>query len=218
MKKQPIRRCVITLLLLLPPSVLAASPPKQVIEEGAEKVRSVLRQKSKKGSPEEKSQKENLKTVVDGFLDYRELSRRSLGPHWEGRSSKEQDEFTTLLRDLIEASYTSAIRNNVEFTMKYESEEISEEDNTAVVAAVASAKTSKGKSVSEDLVFHLFLKTSRWMIFDVEFGEVSLVRHYRGEFNRKIKKESYQALVAAMQKKLKEIREGKPAEKEWKLQ
>ena len=47
------------------------------------------------------------------------------------------------------------------------------------------------------------------MIYDVEFGDVSLVRHYRGEFNRKIKKESYAALIKAMKSKLNEIKTGK---------
>jgi hypothetical protein len=32
------------------------------------------------------------------------------------------------------------------------------------------------------------------------------VRHYRGEFNRKIKKEGYPALLTAMRKKLTEIK------------
>jgi hypothetical protein len=51
----------------------------------------------------------------------------------------------------------------------------------------------------------------------VEFGDVSLVRHYRGEFNRKIKKESYQALVEVMREKLAEIRSGKKSEREVEL-
>ncbi len=59
------------------------------------------------------------------------------------------------------------------------------------------------------LNFHLYLKNRIWLMYDVEFGDVSLVRHYRGEFNRKIKKESYKALLTAMQKKLKEIESGK---------
>jgi len=191
------------------PVAWAAVSPQQVIRESAEKVRVILRKKVKKGSPAAKQQKEKLKKVVDDFLDYHELSRRSLGPHWTERTSEEQEEFTRLLRDLIEASYTSTISKNIDFKMEYEDEEINEDEAQADVTAVASAKNKKGKTVSEDLTFHLYLKQRSWLIFDVEFGDVSLVRHYRGEFNRKIKKESYQALVAAMRKKLDEIRSGK---------
>jgi phospholipid transport system substrate-binding protein len=189
-------------------SLQAAPAPQKVIEEASEQVRSILKKKVKKGSKAAKAQKSKLKKIVDKFLDYHELSKRSLGPHWKDRSPEEQTEFTQLLRDLIEEAYTQPISDNIEFTMEYEDEEIAE-DGTAAVMAVASTKNKKGKTVSEDLTFHLYLKTKKWMIYDVEFGDVSLVRHYRGEFNRKIKKESYAALIKAMKNKLKEIKSGK---------
>ncbi|MBW1870795.1 MAG: ABC transporter substrate-binding protein [Deltaproteobacteria bacterium] len=210
MKKKTIYSALIAMsLTILTTTGLAAPSPQEVIKDGAEEVRKILTKKTKKGSPAEKVQKEKLKKVVDGFLDYQELSRRSLGPHWKDRSEEEKTEFTKLLRDLIEASYTSTISDNIEFSMEYEEEEIDEDTMTATVASVASAKNKKGKTVSEDLTFHLYLKKRIWLMYDVEFGDVSLVRHYRGEFNRKIKKESYKALLTAMQKKLKEIESGK---------
>ncbi len=202
--------------LLLAPAARAARSPAQVIQEGSEQVRAILKVKVPKDSPAEQQQKEQLKKVVDGFLDYQELARLSLGPHWKDRSEAERAEFTQLLRELIEASYTGSIRNNADYTLEIEEDEISADGSKADVIAVASAKNSKGKTVSEDLTFHLFLKQRAWMIFDVEFGDLSLVRHYRGEFNRKIKKESYPALVEVMRKKLEEIRAGK-LEKKLKL-
>jgi phospholipid transport system substrate-binding protein len=198
---------VILLALCLPFSLQAAPAPQQVIQDASEQVRSILKKKVKKGTKAAKAQKKKLKKIVDKFLDYHELSKRSLGPHWKDRSAEEQTEFTQLLRDLIEEAYTQPISDNIEFTMEYEDEEI-EDDGTAAVMAVASTKNKKGKTVSEDLTFHLYLKTKKWMIYDVEFGDVSLVRHYRGEFNRKIKKESYAALIKAMKKKLNEIKSG----------
>ena len=200
---------VIALALCVPLSLHAAPPPQKVIQDASEQVRTVLKKKVKKGSKAAETQKKKLKKIVDKFLDYHELSKRSLGPHWKDRSSAEQTEFTQLLRDLIEEAYTQPISDNIEFTMEYEEEEIGDDGATASVWAVASTKNKKGKTVSEDLTFHLYLKAKKWMIYDVEFGDVSLVRHYRGEFNRKIKKESYAALIKAMKKKLDEIKAGK---------
>jgi phospholipid transport system substrate-binding protein len=208
MKTMKIQFITVVLAICLPLSLQAAPAPQKVIEDASEQVRSILKKKIKKGSKAAKAQKKKLKKIVDKFLDYHELSKRSLGPHWKDRSPEEQTEFTQLLRDLIEEAYTQPISDNIEFTMEYEDEEIAE-DGTAAVMAVASTKNKKGKTVSEDLTFHLYLKTKKWMIYDVEFGDVSLVRHYRGEFNRKIKKESYAALLKAMKNKLKEIKSGK---------
>jgi phospholipid transport system substrate-binding protein len=207
--KKAFQTAVVVLALSFPPGLQAAPPPQQIIQDASEQVRSILKKKVRKGSKAEKTQKSKLKEIVDKFLDYHELSKRSLGPHWKDRSPEEQTEFIQLLRDLIEEAYTQPISDNIEFTMEYEEEEIAEDGATASVAAVASTKNKKGKTVSEDLTFHLYLTSKKWMIYDVEFGDVSLVRHYRGEFNRKIKKESYPALIAAMKKKLDEIRSGK---------
>jgi ABC-type transporter MlaC component len=168
--KQTLMTALVALALCVPQGLKAAPPPQKVIQDASEQVRSILKKKVKKGSKAARTQKRRLKKIVDKFLDYHELSKRSL---------------------------------------EYEEEEIGEDGTTASVIAVASTKNKKGKTVSEDLTFHLYLKTRKWMVYDVEFGDVSLVRHYRGEFNRKIKKESYAALIEAMKKKLDEIRSGK---------
>ncbi len=213
MKSKMKSRCHCALLALgllwLTPQALAAPSPKQTIEQSAEEVRTILRKKTTKDSAEEKKQKEDLKKAVDRFLDYASLAQKSLGPHWDTLNAKQRDEFSQLLRDLIEASYTSAIQSNIDFTLTYDAEEIKPDGSGASVSAVASAKSGKGKTVSEDLTFTLHLKDKKWMVYDVEFGDVSLVRHYRGEFNRKIKKDGYPALLTAMKKKLNEIRAGK---------
>ena len=205
------------ILLGLPATGLAAAAPRQVINDASEQVRGILKTKVAKGSKAESAQKAKLKKVVDDFLDYTELSKRALGPHWKARTAEEQTEFVDLLRELIEASYEGAIRKNANYTLKIEDEELDEADSKARIFAVASAKTKKGKQVSEDLTFHLYLKDRAWMIWDVEFGDVSLVRHYRGEFNRKIKKESYAALLKVMRQKLTDIKSGKKVEKKIKL-
>jgi phospholipid transport system substrate-binding protein len=196
-------------LALIPHLVWAVETPQKVIQDGASQVREILKKKVTKGSAEEQVQKTKLKKVVDGFLDYRELAMRSLGPHWKERTPVEQRDFVQLLRDLIDASYTGAIRNNINFEMKYLPEEIDPDGANASVPTVASTKDSKGKVVSMDILFHLYLKDTKWMIYDIEFDDLSLVRHYRSEFNRKIKKESYAALITVMKKKLEEVKSGK---------
>ncbi len=186
----------------------AQTTPKQVIQAAAEDVRAILRVKTKPNTPRHKQQMAKLKKIVDQFVDYTELGKRSLGPHWKDRSAKEQQEFVQTLRDLIEESYTRPISDNIDFTMQYEDEELSE-DGKATVWSIASSKDKKGKPVSEDLTFHLYRTGEVWKIYDIEFGDVSMVRHYRGEFNRKIKKESFEALMQAMRKKLNETKKGK---------
>jgi phospholipid transport system substrate-binding protein len=212
MMTAPQVKCIMSCALclaLIPRFSWAAESPEQVIRNGAEEVRQILEKKVVKDSPEEDAQKKKLKKVVDGFLDYRELAKRSMGPHWKDRTPAEQRDFVQLLRDLIDSSYTGGIRNNINFKMRYSPQQIDPDGTTATVPTVASAKNSKGKLVTQDITFHMYLKNDKWMIYDIEFDDLSLIRHYRSEFNRKIKKDGYPALVAVMKKKLDEVKGGK---------
>ena len=103
---------------------LAGDSPTQIVNKGAENVRQILKKKVKKGSPAEAAQKKELKKTVEGILDYHELAKRALGPHWKARTDKEREEFIGILRDLIESSYTGSIRNNVNFNLEIEDEEL----------------------------------------------------------------------------------------------
>ena len=43
---------------------------------------------------------------------------------------------------------------------------------------------------------------AHWMVYDVVTDDVSIVRNYRSQFHRIIKKKSYKALVDKMRRKL----------------
>ena len=43
-----------------------------------------------------------------------------------------------------------------------------------------------------------------WMVYDVVTDDVSIVRNYRSQFNRIIRRKSYKALVKKMRDKLQE--------------
>lgn len=47
--------------------------------------------------------------------------------------------------------------------------------------------------------------TSGWMVYDVITDDVSIVRNYRSQFNRIIRRKSYDHLVKKMRSKIKEL-------------
>src|SRR3712207_4474564 len=101
-----IRRPVLGLLLALPLVVGAASPvlaqgsPKQVLQQTNEKVNALLRKTAPPGSPAEKKTRDEIKKIVNGFLDFEELGKQALGQNWGKRTKNEQTEFVELLREL----------------------------------------------------------------------------------------------------------------------
>jgi phospholipid transport system substrate-binding protein len=74
-----------------------------------------------------------------------------------------------------------------------------EADVTATLHSVA-----RGKKVNVALEYKLLAKDGRWLVYDVITDEQSMVENYRAEFNKIINKESFDALLRRMKKKLEE--------------
>ena len=54
------------------------------------------------------------------------------------------------------------------------------------------------------LEYKMLRKANRWVVYDVITDDLSLLENYRAEFNKVIAKESFDALLSKMKKKLSE--------------
>jgi phospholipid transport system substrate-binding protein len=190
---------LLTLLLLTAPA--RAETPKQTLQRINAKINKLLRQKPAKGSAAEKKMKAEVKKTVNALLDFNELARLSLNKHWKDRSEKEHTEFVSILQDLIERNYVKQLRSNLDYKLAYRSENV--EGDQAHVDTVVSVE-KKGRVTEVQIGYKMRKSAKGWMVWDVITDEVSIVSNYRSQFNRIIRKESYDALVKKMKRKLEE--------------
>ena len=184
--------------------------PTAVMKESTAKLQKILARKVKAGSKAEEKKKADIKATVNTFLDFAELAKRSLGKHWEARSEAERNEFVSMLRDLIETSYTNRIQENADFEVKYILEEIKDDD--ALVRTIATAKGKKGELHTD---YRLHLKDGRWFVYDLIIEDTSLNNQYRSQFNKVIKQKGWNELIAKMKAKRDELNStGKMSEDE----
>jgi phospholipid transport system substrate-binding protein len=165
-------------------------------------VRTILKQQkgSSAATPE---QKQKVKKIVNGFLDYEELAKRSLADEWAKLSGGQKSEFVQVFRDLIERNYVKQLRSNVDYQIDYKDEQVT--DGEAVVHSVVKAER-KGRKAETTIDYKLADKGGgKWAVYDVITDDVSLLRNYRSEFGRIIKKDGFPALLAKMKKKLAEM-------------
>lgn len=181
-----------------------AESPKQTIQRINNKITKLLRQKVKKGSAAEKKMKDDVKKTVNTLLDFEELAKRALHKHWKERSEKERTEFVKILSDLIERNYVKQLRSNLNYKLVYRGE-TQKGDTGQVETAVSVVKNGR---VTEILISYVMKKgkDGAWAVYDVITDEVSIVNNYRSQFNRIIRKESYDALVKKMKRKLEETK------------
>lgn len=168
-------------------------------------VEKILRQKVEKGTPQEKKQKDEIKSLAANLLDYDELGKRSLAQHWTKLNPGQQKEFISTLRELIERNYVKQLRSNLDYQVQYKGEQVEGED--ATVNTIVKVK-SQGKNSDAEIVYKMrkipIGVAPEWRVWDVITDEVSLVRNYRTQFNKIITEQGYDALIKKMKKKLAE--------------
>lgn len=188
----------------VPPSVPpASSSPMAELKKSNDALNKLLKKKYPAWSPEAEAQKADVRKLVGGFLDYRELARRSLAKHWDGLTPAQRQEFVATLRELVENSYLKEVTGDPSYVMKYEKETKDGADGTEATVEATLSTVSRNKKVNIALVYKLVHK-DHWLVYDVITDEQSMLENYRAEFNKIINKDGFEALLKKMKKKLEE--------------
>ena len=177
----------------------ADSSPMADLKKSNAALKKVLQQKRPPGEKDSKTTE--VRKVVGQFLDFEELSRRSLARHWDTLTPKQRTEFVNTLRDLVESNYIKQIHGQPDYDLKFDKE--TKEGSDATVSATL-VTTSKGKKVNVALDYKMIYKGGKWVVYDVVTDEQSLLENYRAEFNKIIGKDGFDALLKRMRKKLEE--------------
>jgi phospholipid transport system substrate-binding protein len=193
----------LAVLMLLCASVAQAAPagPMATLKQKNSEVDKLLRQKVDKGSPAESKQKEEIKQLAAGLLDYDELAQKALAAHWEKLTPAQRTDFVATLKELIERNYVKQLRSNLDYQVQYKNEENAGAE--ATVTTVVKVK-SPGKTTDAEIIYKMKKDPDGWRVWDVITDEVSLVRGYRTQFNKIITEQSYDALLKKMKSKLKD--------------
>ncbi len=136
-----------------------------------------------------------IRRIMNHIFDFEEISRRSLGRHWEERTPAERDEFIQVFGDLLERSCMGQIET-------YNGEKVALLGDTIEgESATVRTKIVTGQGAEVLVEYRMLRRGDRWRAFDVVFEGVSLVGNYRAQFDRIIQRTSYQQLVKQVREK-----------------
>ena len=172
----------------------------------------IVKPKGEKLSPSEEEHNRKLKQdIIRGTFDIRELAKMSLAKHWGERTPAEQDEFVTLLTDLLEekalfSKEQSAAKSKSggKYAVIYMGEKYINPDKTK--AFVKTKVNVPSENITITLNYRLKKESGNWKIYDIIVDEASLVDNYRYQFNSIITKHGYPDLVNRMKSKLASIK------------
>jgi phospholipid transport system substrate-binding protein len=149
-------------------------------------------------SPEHDAKRAEMHKIVRSFLDFEELAHRALARHWDSLNDKQRTEFVGVLRELIERNYIKQVHGQPNYELRFTKEAIM--GSEATVSATLET-SNEGKKVTVEMEYKLLYK-DRWLVYDVITDEQGMLENYRAEFNKIITKESFDALLKRMKKRL----------------
>jgi phospholipid transport system substrate-binding protein len=188
-----------------PESPVVAAPadshPMEDLKKSHIKLQKLMGKSSPSWSPENDAKTQELRAVVNGFLDFRELAQRALVKHWDGIEPAKRAAFVSTLRELVERNYIDQMNGSPNYKLSWDKEELKPTEATVLAQLNTMAR---GKPLKVAMEYRLVHKQRGWVVYDVVTDEQSLLETYRAEFNKVIKKESFDALLAKLKQKLEE--------------
>jgi phospholipid transport system substrate-binding protein len=168
-----------------------AGPPTDQLRSGVERVIKILRDPELKGDAKANERSAAVNKVADEIFDFRETAKRALGQHWAQRTAAEREEFVRLFTALLQRTYISKVD-------QYNSEMTFQDDVINGDQAVVRSTLLLGKGSEMSLDYRMHHPRDRWQVYDLSIDGTSLVANYRSQFNKIVRTDSYEGLVARL--------------------
>lgn len=183
---------VVFLLLLIPGLAMAKAPdPMRLIKEKYAQIESVIQTDKTDAGVRAK-----IVEILESFTDFREFSRMTLKKHWKGLSEKQRALFTDKYRQLLHKSYVRHFKANQDLEVGFRGEPRLVKTKAMVMTTVKSGKTES------DVDYKLHLTEKGYRAYDIVIDEVSLMRNYRKQFGKIMKRDGFDSLIEKIQKKI----------------
>lgn len=180
--------------LILAPKAWAGEPADQLFAQ-IDLVLKILDDPELKRPGHAQERRQAIRRVAADILDFEEISRRSLGRHWQARTATEREEFVLLFGDLLERAYIGRIETYSGEKIAFLGDTIDRDQATVKTKIV----TRQGTEIPVE--YRMLRRGDRWRAYDVVIEGISLVANYRAQFDKIIQRTSYQQLVKQVREK-----------------
>jgi len=130
------------------------------------------------------------------MFDFAELSKRTLGVHWNKFSSPQRQEFVDLYKRLLEDAYIDKVTSYTDERIEY-TKEVQLSDNAFEVQS-----TIVTKSAEIPVFYRVLNKDGQWRVYDVVIEGVSLISNYRSQFREILANNPPDSLLDKLSKKV----------------
>ncbi|PIQ99464.1 MAG: toluene tolerance protein [Nitrospinae bacterium CG11_big_fil_rev_8_21_14_0_20_45_15] len=186
----------LAVVLILAPSMVSASQITEDLKVTIDAVIKIVTDPNYK--KDATARREKLRELFGKRFNYKQMVIRSLAKDWDERTPEEREQFIGLFRQLLEKSYAGKLESYKDEKIVYLDEQVKGEYALVKTQIIRNDATI-------DVDYKLFNEDGEWRVYDFVIERVSMIRNYRSQFTKIIRKDSYSGLVAKLEKKIKDI-------------
>ncbi|KKL74794.1 hypothetical protein LCGC14_2061340 [marine sediment metagenome] len=191
--------CFIFMVSLLFQLQANAAAPMDAVQKQINMVLDVLRNPELKAESAKERRKERVWSIIERGFDFDELSKRILSRNWKKLNPDQQKEFSLLIGRLLGNIYMERLMKFTNEKVVFTKESMLSEKR----AEVQSKIISQSKEIP--LHYKMILKNGEWKVYDLNIEGVSLVRNYRSQFKKILKKNSPDKMLQILRKKVGQV-------------
>jgi len=180
----------------------AGSEIQSLLKNTIDKVIQIVKDEALKN--DHQARRAALRKTIDERFNYRQMVMRSLAKNWDARSDQERREFIALFKSLLENSYASKLETYRDEKINYLDEIIK-----GKYALIKTEVVRRSSTIGVD--YKLIQENGSWQVYDFVIEGVSMIRNYRSQFTKIIRRDSYEVLVQKLTDKINEIEQDSEA-------
>jgi len=183
-------------ILVLLGGTCFAGPALDSVKGDVDEVLKVLKDPVYNGEAGKKAKADQIHKISMKMFDFAELSKRTLGVHWNKFSSPQRQEFVDLYKRLLEDAYIDKVTSYTDERIEY-TKEVQLSDNAFEVQS-----TIVTKSAEIPVFYRVLNKDGQWRVYDVVIEGVSLISNYRSQFREILANNPPESLLDTLRKKV----------------
>ncbi|NBC28196.1 MAG: ABC transporter substrate-binding protein [Bacteroidetes bacterium] len=189
-----LNKIVPAILLLLFTFNAAAQDSEQVIRQMLDdrdtEIKELL---GPKGTSYTQEQRDDLKEIINGVIDFRSMAAYALDDTYDNISSEKREKFVSLFSTIVRDQSLNRL-DIYRSEVTYNSIEV--DGNTARVETIAQLE-----NVRTPVNYDMEKKEEEWMITDMEIDDVSTAQSYHRQFQNIIRKRGFDALMESLERR-----------------
>lgn len=169
---------------------LDSSTVRELLEERDDEIKHLV---GPKGTDYTQEQRDQMKDIINGIIDYREMAQYALEGTYDTLSVKKRNEFVDLFSTIIR---DQSLNNLDIYRADVKYEQINVKDSSATVKTIAQLE-----KVRTPVIYHMKYKDNQWVVTDMIIDDVSTAGSYHRQFQSIMRKKGFDGLLATLRKR-----------------